>query len=155
MDLLRTRMAIFTLMASLIGLGPVKVVAGEGDIQASGGTFVDLLAKRDFAVAFAQLDPTMQGALPADKLEQIWEGVQQTSGQFQKRIRSRVEQVGAHLVVLVTCQFSGTLLDVKVVFNAQGRIAGLFFAPSQPPPGPPVYANTNSFREVAVKIGSG
>ena len=48
-------------------------------------------------------------------------------------------------VVFVTCQFEQTLLDVKVVFDASGQIAGLFFLPALPstdePPAyePPAY----------------
>jgi hypothetical protein len=30
-------------------------------------------------------------------------------------------------IALVTCQFERTLLDIKVVFDSQNQIAGLFF----------------------------
>jgi len=32
-------------------------------------------------------------------------------------------------VVFVTCQFENKLLDMKVVYDSQERIAGLFFLP--------------------------
>jgi alpha-beta hydrolase superfamily lysophospholipase len=134
------------------------VAAEAGDIQASGRAFVELLTQQDFAGAYTRFDATMKRALPADKLRQTWETLQSQAGRFQKQLRSRTEKYGAYQIVFLTCQFEKTPLDVKVVFNTQGQVAGLFFVPSKPAvevETPPPYADTNRFRERQVRFGSG
>jgi dienelactone hydrolase len=61
-------------------------------------------------------------------------------------------------VVLVTCQFKQMALDAKVVFDAKGRVAGLFFVPSHPAAStsePPPYARANAFQEKEFTVGHG
>jgi len=70
----------------------------------------------------------------------------------------RTEKVQGYDVVLVTCQFEKLTLDTKVVLNSERKVAGLFFVPSRAPAEsfpPPLYANTNAFREQPIKVGGG
>lgn len=141
-----------------IFVAPASLVAGVSDVSEAGKEFVDLIAKGDFAAAVARYDETMKAGLPEPKLRDAWERIQSQAGPFQKRVRTRTETVQGYDVVLVTCQFEKTMLDTKVVFDSNRKVAGLFFLPSQPPPesfGFPPYADTNSFREKEIRIGSG
>jgi hypothetical protein len=64
---------------------------------------------------------------------------------------------GANRAVILTTQFEGMLLDVRVVFDADGRITGLFFAPSQagqPPWTPPGYVQRDAFDERDIAFGN-
>jgi uncharacterized protein len=146
---------ILAILAALVLL-PMPVRSAE--VVAAGKEFVELLAKQDFAAAEARYDATMKAALPEAKLRETWKAIQGQAGPFQKQVRARTEKVQGYDVVLVTCQFKQMTLDTKVVFDAQGRVSGLFFVPSQPAAtafGPPPYANTNAFREQAVQVGRG
>jgi dienelactone hydrolase len=137
---------------------PPNLRAAPGGVTSAGERFVGLLAKEDFAGAVALFDDTMKAALPEPKLRETWQVLQQQAGPFQKQLGATATQVTGYDVVLVTCQFERTALDTKVVFDAKGRVAGLFFVPSHAAAkasGPPPYARTNAFREKAFTVGRG
>ena len=137
---------------------PLTVLAAPGEVTSAGKQFVELLAKEDFAGAVARFDATMKTALPEPKLRETWQALQAQAGPFQKQLGARATKVTGYDVVLVTCQFERTALDTKVVFDAKGRVAGLFFVPSHAAAdasGPPPYARTNAFREKQFTVGRG
>ena len=137
---------------------PFRASSAPADVLALGNEFVDLLAKKDFAGAVARYDDTMRAALPEAKLREVWQTLQEQAGPFQKRLQSRLVQYGPYEIALVTCQFEQAKLDAKVVFNAEGKVSGLFFIPStagaEATSAPP-YARTNAFREKEFTVGSG
>ena len=111
-------------------ISPAAQPAGQTvDLSAAGAGFVDLLAESDFADAETRFDPTMRSALPEARLRAIWENLLIQAGPYQKQLRTRVEKQAGYDVVFVTCQFENKLLDMKVVYDSQERIAGLFFLP--------------------------
>lgn len=118
---------------------------------------VDALVKGDFSEAGKHFDGVMQKALPVDKRKELWQELVKQVGAFQKRMGTRVEKIGKYDVVLVTCKFEKTTLDVRVVFNADKQVSGLQFVPAhsaveyKPPP----YVRPESFHEEKVIIGSG
>lgn len=137
---------------------PWTVRSAPGEVTSAGKQFVELLAKEDFAGAVAQFDATMKAGLPEPKLRETWQAVQAQAGPFQKQLGARATKVAGYDVVLVTCQFERTALDTKVVFDAKGQVAGLFFVPSHAAAdasGPPPYARTNAFREKEFTVGRG
>jgi dienelactone hydrolase len=154
-----TRLAhLVLLLVCASGMLAAEQAAGQDRIAAAEG-FVDLLVKEDFAGAFGTFDAQMQSAIPEARLRDVWTGINTKAGRFQRRVRSKALQMGAYDVVLVTCQFEKTPLDVKVVFNAGGKVSGLFFAPTAPEPAAeppsPAYVKEGSFQERDVTVGSG
>ncbi len=161
------------LMVAALGFAANAPAAGTParDRIHAGEALVDALAKGDFAAAAAGFDAKMREALPATALEQTWATINAHAGAFQHRLRSRQERSGAYDVVFVTGQFANATLDVKVVFDAGGAVAGLFFVPaapasgfpaasshasgSAPAAGPPAYAKAERFGERLVTVGSG
>ena len=99
----------------------------------------------------------MKAAAPASKLEELWGSLQKQVGAFQQQTGVHTDRMQGYDVVFVTCQFEQSLLDVKVVFDASGQIAGLFFLPALPSHTfePPAYAKADSFQEQDVTVGSG
>jgi dienelactone hydrolase len=126
---------------------------------AAAQEFVDLLVQGDYASAEEKLDDTMKAAAPASKLEELWSSLLEQAGAFQQQTGTRTERTMGYDVVYVTCQFKQMSLDVKVVFDASGQIAGLFFLPAQAstpvPYEPPAYVKPDSFQEQEVTVGSG
>lgn len=130
----------------------------SNDLISSGTQCVDLLAKLDFAGTEGLFDSTMKSALPEEKLREVWQTLQQQAGPFKNRLRTRVENAGDYDLVFVTCEFAQANLDAKVVFDANKRISGLFFVPSQLEANsfaPPPYARTSAFQEKDSTVGSG
>jgi dienelactone hydrolase len=137
---------------------PFTVWSAPGGVASAGKQFVELLAKEDFAGAVARFDATMKTALPEPELRETWQSLQAQTGRFQKQLGARATKVAGYDVVLVTCQFERTALDTKVVFDADGRVAGLFFVPSHAAAdasAPPPYAQTNAFHEQEFTVGRG
>ena len=93
--------------------------------QAEG--LVDSMAKGDFASATKNFDATMKAALPAEKLGQSWAQVTAQIGAFKSRTGSREAQEAGFQTVHVTCQFEKANWDIKVVFDKDGKIGGLWF----------------------------
>jgi hypothetical protein len=143
----------------LSSLGPA-CGAGEGQslddplMRAATG-FVDLLAAGKPAQAAAGFDDTMRKALPEQKLREIWTALQAQAGAFRRRTGVRIEAQGAYRAVFVTCEFERAVLEAKVVYDANGLIAGLFFVAPQPSPPPvaPGESEGRGSRAVQVKVG--
>ena len=51
-------------------------------------------------------------------------------GPYQKQLKTRTKEQAGYHVALVTCQFERGVLDVKVVYDAQNRVTGLWLVPS-------------------------
>jgi uncharacterized protein len=124
-----------------------RIAAAEG--------LIDALAAREFARATERFDETMRAALPSATLEEVWESVRVSVGAYENRGRTRVERIERYDAVFVTCRFERAELDVKVVFDAAGRVAGLFFVPAAPPDAAPPYARRDAFDEREVVVGVG
>lgn len=119
--------------------------------------FVDLLAKEDFAAATAEFDSAMKSQLPSERLDETWKSVIAQVGPFKKSGGMRHEKIGPYEIIFATSEFEKMPLDIKVVFNSQGKISGVQIVPVQPAVKyeTPAYVNFRSFKEDEVTIGSG
>jgi len=142
----------FSVSAQLLAAAPP-----QADLEALGRTLVQHMATREFEKMVAQFDETMTKAMPALKLAEVWDTVQKQAGAFQKITGTRQDTVRGYRRVIVTCAFAQLNVDVLIVVAADGRVAGLFFAPAQPAVAwvAPAYANPSAFGEHAVTIGTG
>jgi hypothetical protein len=102
-------------------------------LEQTATQFVGLLEKEDFATAEISFDPTMKSALPEAKLREVWQTLLADAGAFKQTVRSRTQKVQGYDVVFVTCKFERKQLDMKVVYDFQGRVAGLFYVPTASP----------------------
>lgn len=117
--------------------------------------FVQLLVDEEFDRAVEVFDATMRGALPAPKLEAVWKSVLDRAGGFEKIRSTRRQRHEQYVIVYVTCGFEQGPFDVKVVFDPEGRVAGLYFSPAKREVvyTPPEYVDRKAFREVDVTVG--
>jgi dienelactone hydrolase len=131
--------------------------ATASELVASAKAFVALLAERDFSNAEMLLDDTMKSLAPKEELQKIWDGVIAKAGAFKKQDGTRTEEGGGHSAVIITCEFEKAALPIRVVFDQERRVAGLFCAPAEmvfeyTPPG---YAEPDAFHEKDVIVGTG
>ena len=136
---------------------PQGLLGSEARVGAARG-FLDLLIQQDYTAAFESFDPKMKEALPVDKLEATWEGLLSQVGPFKQVVSAASEAAPPYERIVLTSEFEKATLDVRVVFDEAGQIAGLFFAPSQAQAStwtPPEYVQTDRFDEVEVVVGSG
>jgi len=135
--------------------GALLVAFGQASYEPEARAFLDQFVAQKFEDAVKRFDGTMAKALPPAKLAETWQALTTQVGKL-KEVKSvqHVEQGGLHAVIL-TSQFEQALLNVRVVFGADGRITGLFFAPAQSPaanwtPAPAVKRESFDEREVTV-----
>ena len=133
----------------------------EQDAIALAEALRDSLVQGDFAGATENFDAKMKAALPEAQLKEVWQSLAVQVGAYQGTAgMPRVEAVEDYLRVTITLEFEQAMLDMRVAVDAStGRIGGLFFAPSQAASGepylPPEYADTRTFEEQEVRVGSG
>jgi len=133
-------------------------VPAEDALTVKAREFITTMTKGDFAGAVGGFDETMLKAMPADKLAALWtKQLPAQVGAFKQQGPARREQLQGYEIVLITCSFEKTLLDARVVFDKDGKIAGLQFVPPAPPAKyePPAYADPSKFTETGVTVGSG
>ena len=127
-------------------------VAATSNTETIAKTIVTLLNESEFEKAHGFFNKDMAEAVPVDKLNATWNGLIDQYGAFTgiENIRSAKEK--GYETVFVTCNFSKTFLDAKIVFDIHEKIAGLFFLPIY---GPPEYADPDSFTESECTVGTG
>ncbi len=108
---------------------PPQPAAASSEVnhESDATQLVDGLSQGDFAGVVAMFDATMKAGLPEAVLGQTWTGITQQTGAFKKRAGARTTTEAGMTVVYVTCEFERATLQAKVVFNASGEVAGLFF----------------------------
>lgn len=127
------------------------------DLIALAQGFVETLTKEDFTQAEAQFTQTMQQALPLEQLQQTWQALIAQVGPLKTQAGAQHEKIGQYDRIVVRCEFARAPLQVRIVFNADRQIAGLFFTPVQEDAAyiPPSYVNLEAFREQETHVGTG
>ncbi len=72
-------------------------------------------------------------AMPEVRLKETWQQLLGQVGAFKSQLGSRTDTSQGYRIVYVTCEFEKAVIDVRVVFNAQDQVSGLFFTPGQRP----------------------
>ena len=117
-------MAMF-ITSTLFSCGP------KNDSVDMAKTFVELLTKGDYRNAIQDFDDTMKGAMPPEKLEESWQSLLGQVGSFKKQVSTKEVREQGFGVVYVTCEFERGTINIKVVFNSEKQISGLWFVPIQ------------------------
>ncbi|MDL1951884.1 alpha/beta fold hydrolase [Acidobacteria bacterium ACD] len=129
------------------------------DPVAVGEAVVDSLAKGDVDGVYARFDATMAGALPKEKLATVWASLTAQVGPFKGREAGSLVSKGTDsspALVTVRCSFEKADLLARVAVAADGKVAGLFFAPapSRAAWSAPEYVTPGSFTEREVTAGA-
>jgi hypothetical protein len=124
-------------------------------VEASAREVVAALARGDFAGVTRHFDDTMTDALPEDRLEAFWRGIEAAVGSFVAVDRVRLTEWQGHRIALVRCRFQRGEKVVKIVYGADARVAGFFLIdpPKERPWAPPPYVRLDAFTERDVRVG--
>lgn len=121
-----------------------------------GRQIVRALAAGEHATVITRFDDAMAEAMSAEQLAELWQGVQSQVGPYQAIGVVRVKPVQGHDVAIVTTRFEKADLDIRIVLDAEQRIAGLFVKPSSRDDDyeAPSYAALERLSEEEVTVGS-
>jgi dienelactone hydrolase len=131
--------------------GPV-----HDDAEQEARAIVDSLARGDGERATRAFGAEMRGALPAAKLLETWNGIVASAGAFEGGRGVTFKNEGRFLVASLDCHMHDQDLVARVVFDADGDVAGLFFRPPEAHASytPPAYVDPNAIEERDVQVGS-
>ena len=131
-------------------------IRDEDPLVLKARAMVEAMIRGDFEASVRDFDATMTKLSGPDKMAGMWEQLPAQLGAFQRRAGERRDKLGVYDIVLVTCVFEKRTMDIRVVFNPAGRIAGLQLVPTAPPAvyAPPAYADPEKFAESEVLVGA-
>jgi pimeloyl-ACP methyl ester carboxylesterase len=79
-------------------------------------------------------DPAMERALPNDAaVAQMWSSVEAQFGNLKKQIVAEQTEQKPYTIVLVTSEFEKSPMDVRIVFDEEGRLSGVQVVATQNP----------------------
>ena len=117
---------------------------------------VENLSQNNYQDAYQKFNDEMKNALPPKDLQAAWESLVYQYGDYKEIKSTRKTEEYGYQTVYVTCDFA-TLgnLDMRIVFDENGMVAGLQFVPTQHSDEYklPEYANYSMFTETNVTIG--
>lgn len=135
---------------------PLAAQQPEEPVDSSAVRLIHQLRDGQYAAVEASFDSTMQQALPEMKLRQTWEQVLSQVGALRHLGMPRRSSAGGYTIIIVPATFERAVLDARVVFDSGRRVSGLFFQPHvEEHPAPPPYADSSSYTERPLMLGSG
>ena len=122
-------------VALLLVVGMWSAVSAAPDFEVLARDTLAELSSGAFDKVAARFDGKMTAGLPREKLVAVWDGLVGQAGAFKSVTSARVFDVPAQSVHVVdlTAAFENAAIIVRVAFNSEGRIAGLFFLPPKTP----------------------
>jgi uncharacterized protein len=131
-----------------------KLYSQENSWDKKGKEFVNLLNGSQYETAVSLMSDIMKGYLPKDKLQKLWDDLEKQLGEFQAIENIKIVPVQKWFQVNVTCRFVTKSFIVRIVFNQENLVDGLFFVPVEPPKYvTPDNVNESSFKEEEIKFG--
>jgi hypothetical protein len=106
-------------------------VADSSQPKAAAKEVLDLLVRREFAALVEKFDSAMKDGLPVEKLKELWESVSVQAGAYKRHIASQATKQQGLIIVDVRCEFDRGDLVIRVAFNQQQQIGGLYVLPAQ------------------------
>lgn len=127
------------------------------DAVAVARATLERLTKGDFAGVVATFDEKVAAAFPEDKLRATWQAVQGQFGAVRGTGQPRTASKSGLQIVEMSVEFERAQLDMQVVLNPQGRIAGLGFRPptSTTPFADAPYVSSANFSEREITVDAG
>lgn len=116
---------------------------------------LDLLAAGDYAAVETLFGPQMAAAVPADKLQAVWESLPTQFGAQTGRGEPEVTTQGDATLVQIALHYEKGELVAKFAFGADGKILGFVVQPASTATPVPDVAADADFTERDFSVGDG
>lgn len=121
----------------MVGLLPLSACAKQTptpapnivSLEEIATTWVNLLVEAKFDQAVESFDKTMAEQISAAILRETWSDLIAQVGVFKGIVSTRTSKQGIYDLVFVTCNFKNATLDIQLTYDADRKVAGLFFRP--------------------------
>ncbi len=131
----------------------------EDDYLRLGNQFAGYFTGGKAADAVKMMSAKLRGAMPEATTAEYFTGLTEQLGAYESIQRSRYAMEDGYNIVYVTLAFANAEIDMKVVFDTGGKVAGLWFGAPQIPGSenysPPAYADPATFTETEITVTTG
>jgi dienelactone hydrolase len=125
------------LMAATPSLAHAQdATAAAPDALSITNALLDHLDAHDYAAAEAAFGERMAAAVPADKLQAVWESLPTQAGEARGRGEPALQRQGDLQVVTVPLHYANAELLAKAVVGTDGKVEGFMIQPAPPPAAP-------------------
>lgn len=147
------------LLAAMLAATPSLAKAQDAkgaapDAVAIATGLLDHLDTHDYAAAEASFGEKMAAAVPADKLQAVWESLPTQAGAARGRGEPALQREGDMQVVTVPLHYANVELIAKAVVGADGKVEGFMIQPA-PAPAAPTPAADAPIVERDIMVGDG
>ena len=104
-------------------------------LTAAARAAVEELKHNEFDRVEARFDAKMSAALPKAKLSDTWKSITQQTGAFGACKDAQTSEVDGYFVVVLPCDAANAEIDARFVYDADDKIAGMFFKSHATPAG--------------------
>jgi uncharacterized protein len=135
---------------------PSKVMAVALDNHTEKArTLIGHLESRKYDQVLAEFDSQMAKMMDRTKLVAAWEQLVSHTGKLKRQVSATREVKGHYQMITTLCEFEKAFLNIKMTFDKDGLLAGLFFAPAEQPgvASVPPYVQADRFTEENVTFG--
>ncbi len=125
---------VHILLACCLGMASasdLKAAAPDPHQVIESRAFLKDLLTNNYALAVQRFDPTMSRSMSVQQLSAAWQEVLSTAGPFQKLLDYSLAKDKQYDIVDLHCSFARGNLIVRLVFDHELKIAGLYFRPEQ------------------------
>ncbi len=105
----------------------ILLAAGRNNVKPAR-EIITLLNRGKYKEVISRFDSTMKMAAPEARLKAVWSSLIKETGKFQKELGDSTFQYKGYDIVIVTCKFTKSEQDIRLVFDKDGKVAGLFFS---------------------------
>ncbi|MFS8136558.1 MAG: alpha/beta fold hydrolase [Thermomonas sp.] len=128
----------------------------EAQASALAIQLLDHLDAAEYAQAEAMFSPAMAQAVPADKMQAVWESLPKQAGDAQGLGEAVSTQQGDTTLVKIPLHYAQAALVAKVSIDAAGKISGFLIQPGEAAVAPaPAVADNAPYTETDLNVGEG
>lgn len=153
MDRIKDWLVAVALVATLLFPFASKAQNAEAATATANALF-EAMDAGDYAAAEAMFTPEMAQAVPAERLQAVWESLPAQAGPARGRGEPQVSGGPAGALVVVPLHFANAELVAKVAVTLDGKVSGFLVQPA-PPPAAEAPAADAGFSERELSIGEG
>lgn len=99
--------------------------------KAKAKEVVEIIVSEDISRLRNKFTDQLQNQLSEQRLREIWSSVVRDVGRFRKQVSSQYASMDQMDVVAVRCEFERGFAQIRVAFDQQNKIVGLYFFPMQ------------------------
>ena len=114
------------------------------DVESRAKKILQMLIEEKFSDVAGKFDRNLSRSLTPRQMRQVWSEMKQRAGVFKRILDVSLAKDQGFEVVDIRCQFEGARMVLRVAFNVNAEIGGLWLLSANSTPPGPASSETNS-----------